>query len=126
MPEPQTSPNGCRICGLGPRSHARQWKPPASWHPYEPPTESLIKLRMLARRQARLNAGPPIHHAATAWAPDPGGESAEPYCADCGSTACPRWNRIHDRLHLQRQGLRRWPRRSTPTGPWGGDQPWPF
>jgi len=80
---------------------------------------------MRARRNARLNAQS-AYHVTTGWAPDLDGESADPYCADCGTPACPRWERLHIRIHLRRQGLRRWPRTGGQSaGGWGGSSPAP-
>jgi hypothetical protein len=75
-------------------------------HAWEQPTREQILARMRARRNARLNAPPTNYHAATTWAPDIDGGSADQYCADCGTSACWQWNRITNRLH-RRQGLRR-------------------
>jgi hypothetical protein len=83
-------------------------------HAWKRPTRAQILARMRARRRARLEAPPTQYHATTAWAPDAGGESADPYCADCGTTACRRWDRIYDQIQLRRQGLRRWPRNDVP------------
>jgi len=102
-------PSGCRWCGAGQYGHARRHAPGHGWHTWEQPTDAQILARMRARRNARLNAQS-AYHFTTGWAPDPGGESADPYCADCGTPACPRWERLHNRIHLRRQGLRRWPR----------------
>ncbi|WP_185893650.1 hypothetical protein [Streptomyces sp. WAC08241] len=72
-----------------------------------------------------MPAVPPAqHHATTGWAPEYDGESAEPYCLDCGTTACARWERISNRLQLKRQGLRRWSRSPRGTGGWSTD--WSF
>jgi len=94
----------------------------------EQPNQEQIKVRMRARRTARLNAEPTKYHATTAWADDGSGESADPYCADCKTPVCHRWARIQLRLDQQRFGLPRRVRRArkTPAGGWGGDQPWPF
>ncbi|MFJ7990274.1 hypothetical protein [Streptomyces sp. NPDC096351] len=105
-------PSGCRWCGLS-GTHWQFWRPGKGYHQYEPPTQAQILARMRARRKARL-AGPALLHATTAWAPDPDGESADSYCKDCGNSACARWWRIENRLHLRRQGLRRWPRNDVP------------
>ncbi|MFF6903459.1 hypothetical protein [Streptomyces hydrogenans] len=116
-------PSGCRWCGVGHYGHAQRWKPGAGWHTWEQPTDAQI----LARMRARRSAPPALLHATTGWAPDPDRESADPYCKDCGNTACPRWNRIYDRIKLRQQGLRRWPR---PTGKysggWGAGDSFPF
>jgi hypothetical protein len=48
-----STPNGCRWCGIPKRPHFQQWKPPAGWHQWEPPTQEQIKERMLARRAAK-------------------------------------------------------------------------
>ncbi|MGW2520483.1 hypothetical protein ACWC09_26410 [Streptomyces sp. NPDC001617] len=47
------APNGCRLCGIEQRGHARQYKPPVGWHTWQPPAQQQIKARMLARRAAR-------------------------------------------------------------------------
>ncbi|MFF8840535.1 hypothetical protein [Streptomyces sp. NPDC015130] len=107
------TPYGCRWCGTEQGGHGRRWKPGAGLHVWEQPTDAQILARMRARRTARL-AGPAPLHATTAWAPDPDGESADSYCRDCGTSACPRWWRIDNRLQLRRQGLRRWPRNDVP------------
>lgn len=119
-------PSGCRWCGAAERVHGQRWKSSAGWHTWEQPTSAQILARMRARRTARLNAPPTQHHATIRWSPDPDGESADLYCADCGTSACPRWNRIYDRLQLRRQGLRRWPRQPRGSSSGWDDQPWPF
>ncbi|MEW5658298.1 hypothetical protein ABGT92_23630 [Streptomyces cinereoruber] len=73
-------------------------------------TQAQILARMRACRTARLAAPPAKYHVTTGWSPEYDGESAEPYCLDCGTPACARWGRIYDRIQLRRQGLRRWPR----------------
>lgn len=107
-------PSGCRRCGREQRSHGGWWRAGVPFHQYVQPTDAQILARMRARRNARLNTPPTQHHATTGWAPDHTGESADPYCADCRTDACPRWNRIYERIHLRRQGLRRWPRTTSP------------
>lgn len=116
--------DGCQWCGITEQSHPQRWKPPAGWHTWAQPTQQQILERMLARRAARLNAPEPVFHAATGWAPDDTGESADPYCADCKTDGCPRWARIQTRLDQQRWGLPRRVRRRKPGG-WGGE-PLPF
>jgi hypothetical protein len=122
--------DGCRWCGVITKyEHMQRWAPkPVGWHTWTPLEQQQIKERMLARRAARLAAEPYRYHATTAWAADDTGESADPYCADCGKESCPRWNRVHDRLTRQRQGLPRRVRRSRKAvgSGWGGEQSWPF
>ncbi len=96
-------PSGCRWCGLS-NPHWQYWRPGKGYHQYEPPTQAQILARMRARRAARPASR---HHR---LGPEYDGESAEPYCLDCGTTACARWERISNRLQLKRQGLRRWSR----------------
>ncbi|MFF6844707.1 hypothetical protein ACFY8X_38955 [Streptomyces tanashiensis] len=107
------TPYGCRWCGTGQSGHGQRWKASVGIHRWELPTRAQVLARMRARRRARL-AGPEPLHATTGWAPDHTGESADPYCADCRTDTCARWNRIYDRLQLRRQGLRRWPRADVP------------
>lgn len=95
------NPDGCQHCGISRRAHARQWKPPAGWHQWTPPTQAQILARMLVRRatrptrpvtaQDRLRAV----HAAAYPAPD------YPRCATCHRDDCPRYRRIQDRLDRQ-------------------------
>ena len=114
-------PSGCRWCGLGERGHAQQWKPPAGWHKWTPPTLEQIKQRMWSRRTARLNAEPAKYHARTGWAADHTGESADPYCADCKIDGCPRWARIPARHDSIRWGI---PLRTKHSRlGWGGTEP---
>ncbi|MFE7547031.1 hypothetical protein [Streptomyces gardneri] len=108
-------PSGCRWCGAGEYGHAQRHTPGHGWHTWEQPTDAQILVRMRARRNARST--PTQYHVATGWAPDLGGESADPYCADCGTTACVRWYRLYNRIKLREQGLRRWPRTSAPSTP---------
>lgn len=113
-------PSGCRWCGADEYGHAQRWKPGHGWHTWEQPTDAQTLARMRARRNARLTAPPAQYHGTTGWAPDHTGESADPYCADCRTTACPRWNRIYDRIKAREQGLRHWPRTGAhTTGEWG-------
>lgn len=123
------SPYGCRWCGVQQRHHGRRYKLPIGMHAWEAPWTSTILIRMRRRRWARLNADPTLYHAATGWSPDHTGESADPYCADCGRDSCRRWARIQTRLDQQRWGLPRHTRRArktpTTTGGWGGES-WPF
>jgi hypothetical protein len=44
------SPNGCGLCGIEERGHARQWRWPVGWHAWTAPTKQQINNRMLARR----------------------------------------------------------------------------
>lgn len=125
------TPNGCRRCGAPQSSHGRRWIPSAGLHTWQPPTQQQILTRMKARRTARLNAAPPKYHATTGWDPAPDGESADPYCADCGSPACIRWSRIQDRLDHIRWGKpyrTKHPLNVLPagSGSWGGDANEPF
>jgi hypothetical protein len=122
------SPYGCRWCGIQQRHHGRRYKLPIGTHAWEAPWPQIILKRMRQRRAARLNAEPATLHATTGWSVAPDGESADPYCADCGRS-CPRWNRIQDRLDQQRFGLPRRTRRTRKTADagagWGGES-WPF
>lgn len=118
------TPYGCRWCGTEQSGHGQRWKASVGLHRWEQPTRVQILARTRARRRARLT--PTLLHATTGWAPDPGGESADPYCADCGNTTCPRWNRIQDRVQLRRQGLRRWPRQPIVTAEGWSSTSWPF
>ena len=117
------SPNGCRICGLDERGHARRWSKSVGWHQWTPPTQAQIKRRMQDRRTARLTAEPPKYHAATRYtgsAGDPEDEG-EALCADCGTPACAQYQRIQTRraIHLTDPAARG-------TGSWGGNPNWPF
>ena len=109
MPETTTllPLDGCRWCGITKHEHYRRWSRTIGWHTWTRLTDRQILARMLARRNARLNAVPAVYHATTAWAPDLTGESADPYCADCKTDYCPRWTRIQTRLDQQRWGLPR-------------------
>lgn len=122
------SPYGCRWCGIEQRRHGRRWNPVVGVHQWVEPGQAMILERMTRRRADRFAALPPVFHATTGWAADHTGESADPYCADCGREACPRWNRIQTRLDQQRYGLPRRVRRSrkAKAGGWGGNEPWPF
>ncbi|MGW2725524.1 hypothetical protein [Streptomyces sp. NPDC001492] len=124
------SPYGCRWCGVQKTAHGRRWNAIVEMHSWVEPSQAMILERMRRRRDARLNAAPPVFHAATAWVPDLDGESADPYCADCTTLVCPRWSRIQTRLDQHRYGLPRRIRRSRKTrataGGWGGGEPWPF
>ena len=115
------TPFGCRWCGTEQGGHGRRWAASARVHQWARPTDAQILTRMKDRIRARREAAPTQYHATTHWDVDQTGEAADPYCADCGTTCCPRWNRIYDRLQLRRQGLRRWPRTSGTRGGWGGD-----
>lgn len=105
------SPYGCRWCGDGQHHHGEQWAPIVGMHQWMRPGAAMILERMLCRRTARLAALPAVHHAATGWADDGSGESADPYCADCKTDACRRWARIQTRLDQQRWGFPRRTRR---------------
>jgi hypothetical protein len=104
--------DGCQYCGVITKyQHFQRWAPqPVGWHEWMPLTQQQIKERMLARRAARLNDEPPKYHATTGWAADHTGESADPYCADCGTESCRQWIRIQTRLDnrrmLQELGVR--------------------
>ena len=57
----ETPVDGCRHCGIpqrstpdNPRYHAQQWTEAAGWHGWTAPTQDQIKVRMLARRAARI------------------------------------------------------------------------
>jgi hypothetical protein len=122
------SPYGCLWCGTAQDCHGRRWAPALSdTHTWEKPDQATILGRMLRRRSARLTPEPAKYHAATAWAADHTGESADPYCADCKTEVCHRWLRIQARLDEQRWGMpRRIRRRRTAAGSgWGdGEPPW--
>ncbi|MFF7851872.1 hypothetical protein ACFZDF_30435 [Streptomyces sp. NPDC007910] len=51
-------PSSCRWCGVEQDKHGGRWKTPIGWHRYVPPTQALIKARMIARRQARTEVTP--------------------------------------------------------------------
>jgi hypothetical protein len=110
-------PSGCRWCGLGQREHFQRWHRNAKWHFWTPPTREQIKQRMQARRTARLNAAPPVYHATTRYSGTPGDPEDEgtALCADCGTDACPQYQRIQTRLALSATD----PAAQTNTGPWG-------
>lgn len=76
---------------------------------------------MLARRAARLAAEPTKYHAVTGWDVALDGESADPYCRDCGTSACWPWERIQNRLDRQRWRMSGMPHGTA--GMWGGDTP---
>lgn len=92
------APYGCSWCGDEARHHGSQWAPVIGFHQWIEPDQVLVLDRMIRRRAARLAAMPEKFHATTGWAPGPDGESADPYCADCGDEGCPRWWRVHYRL----------------------------
>ena len=100
-----TPPNGCQHCGVTPRQHMQQWKPPVGWHQWEQPTQAQILTRMRARRFAKVSALPTQYHATTAeyteWNYACDTPDTTEYCADCGDSECPRWGRIQDRLEQQ-------------------------
>lgn len=122
------SPYGCRWCGDELHHHGQQWAPIIGMHSWLQPTQAMILERMTRRRADRLAALPPVFHATTGWSADLTGESADPYCADCKTDVCHRWDRIQTRLNQQRWGMPRRARRSGKAAGsgWGGDQPWPF
>ncbi|MEV7034608.1 hypothetical protein AB0N99_30805 [Streptomyces sp. NPDC093272] len=115
-------PFGCTYCGDEQHHHGEQWTAIIGMHTWMQPTQAEILERMLARRDARLNAEPTRYHAATAWAADATGESGEPFCADCKTDGCRRWIRIQARLDEIRWGIPRNPRGHN--GSWGGEAPW--
>lgn len=49
-------PSGCGWCSIPERGHCQRWSSPYGWHRYEPPTQALIKSRMLFRRALTLDA----------------------------------------------------------------------
>ena len=57
----KTDPDGCAVCGVSPRGHARRWHQGAGIETWVEPSISLRKARIVARRNIRL--GRP------AWAP---------------------------------------------------------
>ena len=123
---PFESPYGCRWCGVEKRHHGRRWTVVIGVHSWIEPTQEAIKERMLRRLNARLNPEPPAFHATTVWIADHTGESADPYCADCKTDACPLWSRIRTRLDQQRWGLPRRVRRSRKGDGWGSHESLPF
>lgn len=97
-------PSACRWCGQPQGTHGQWWRPGKGYHQYETPTQAQMKARMVARRNARLNAPPTQYHALPDWTGDgtPEGEGDD-ICADC-RTKCSQyirtyWRRIvrHDR-----------------------------
>ncbi|WBP89476.1 hypothetical protein [Kitasatospora cathayae] len=46
-------PDGCGLCGIPRREHARRWVSPAGWHAWVQPSNDQILARMKARRAAR-------------------------------------------------------------------------
>lgn len=94
------TPFGCRWCGTEQRGHGRRWKPGAGLHTWQRPTNAQIIARMTARRAARLNAAPPEYHALTRYSGTHSDPDDEGYalCADCGTDACPQYQRIQTRL----------------------------
>lgn len=57
----KTEPGGCAMCGRPECGHGQRWHPHAGFEPYEAPSMSLRKARMVARRNVRLSR--------PAWAP---------------------------------------------------------
>lgn len=122
-------PYGCRWCGDEQHHHGEQWAPIIGMHSWLEPSQAMILERMRRRRAARQTTIPPLLHVTTGWHVALDGESADPYCADCGRESCPRWTRIQLRLDQIRFGLPRRTRRTRKTADagagWGGE-PWPF
>ena len=122
-------PYGCRWCGDEQHHHGQQWAPIVGMHSWMEPSQAMILERMRRRRAACLSAELTLYHATTGWSPASDGESADPYCADCGRESCPRWTRIQVRLDQIRFGLPRRTRRTRKTsvgaGGWGGES-WPY
>lgn len=116
-------PSGCRWCGLIERDHFQRWHQDAKWHFWTPPTQTQIKQRMHGRRHARLNAAQPSYHALTRYSGSVGNPDDEGYalCADCGTDACPQYQRIQTRLARNRTS----PAAQAGNGGWG-TSPLPF
>jgi hypothetical protein len=116
-------PSGCRHCGLAEQGHFQRWTRDAHWHFWAAPTLEQIKQRMWSRRTARLNAAPPKYHATTRYTGTPGDPEDEGYalCADCGTDACPQYQRIQTRRAISLTD----PTAQYSTGPWGSS-PHPF
>lgn len=119
-------PYGCSWCGDERHHHGSQWAPIVGLHQWMEPSQAMILERMRRRRAARLDAESAKYHAATGWAADLSGESADPYCADCKTDGCRQWMRIQFRLDNRRMELDgiNPKRRSKKTGGWGGGAPW--
>lgn len=49
-----STPSGCRWCGVDERDHMQRWKAPVGWHKWTQPTSDQIKTRM-QQRAARRN-----------------------------------------------------------------------
>lgn len=118
------APYGCRWCGDERHHHGEQWAPIIGLHSWLEPSQAMILERMTRRRAHRLAADPPKYHVATGWDVASDGESADPYCKDCGDPACWRWERIQARLDRQRWQLSGMPHGASPLGSWGGEPPW--
>ncbi|MET8571867.1 hypothetical protein [Streptomyces sp. NPDC004783] len=78
---------------------------------------------MQGRRHARLNAAPPKYHATTRYSGTPGNPEDEGYalCADCGTDACPQYQRIQTHLSASMTAPN-----ALPSGGWGSTTPLPF
>ncbi|WP_435606663.1 hypothetical protein [Streptomyces ardesiacus] len=92
-------------------------------HAWERPTNAQILARMQARRHTRLIATPVAYHALTRYSGTAGNPDDEGYalCGDCGTDACPQYQRIQTRL------ARSWtsPAAQVGNGGWGAS-PLPF
>ncbi|MGW4028196.1 hypothetical protein ACWEFL_02570 [Streptomyces sp. NPDC004838] len=51
-------PQGCGVCGIPKRGHARQWTEAAGTHSWQQPTDDQVLTRMRARRAARKGGEP--------------------------------------------------------------------
>lgn len=122
-PEVFEAPSGCRWCGDLEFHHGGQSAPGVGLHRWAKPWDWQVMERMLARRRMRLEAPPPIYHAATHWTGsivDPEDEG-DALCADC-LTPCDRYDRIQDRrlrAQCRAWGVRIDWRRKSSSG-WGG------
>jgi hypothetical protein len=118
------SPYGCRWCGDEQYHHGQQWAPIIGMHHWLEPSQEMILERMLRRLDARLNAPKPAYHATTRYTGTPGDpdDEGDALCADCGTDACPQYQRIQHRraLHLTD------PAGQTNGGGWGGNPSRPF
>jgi hypothetical protein len=118
------SPYGCRWCGDEAHHHGSQWAPIIGMHQWLEPSQDMILERMLRRLDARLNAEPPKYHATTTWTGTPGNpdDEGDALCADCGTTACPQYQRIQTRLAISMTD----PAAQRRNGGWGSDAGHPF
>ncbi len=117
------TPFGCRWCGTDQHGHGHTWTPSVGMHAWERPTNAQILARMQARRHTRLIATPVAYHALTRYSGTAGNPDDEGYalCGDCGTDACPQYQRIQTRL------ARSWtsPAAQVGNGGWGAS-PLPF